>query len=103
MSLVADPGLITEGEDSGGRSRRRGYAWFVAVKVLGSSGSLLFMLVVNFFLFRVLPGDPVRTLGRGHLNTPAQIAAFKKAYGLDQPLHIQFLKFLEQTAHGDMG
>jgi peptide/nickel transport system permease protein len=63
----------------------------------------LFMLLVNFFLFRVLPGDPVRTLGRGHLNTPAQVAAFKKAYGLDQPLGVQFLTFLKQTAHGDLG
>ena len=103
MSLVADPGLVAEGEESGGKSRRRGYGTFVALKVLGSAGSLLFMLVVNFFLFRVLPGDPVRTLGRGHLNTPEQIAAFKKAYGLDQPLHIQFLTFLKQTAHGDLG
>jgi peptide/nickel transport system permease protein len=103
VSLVADPGLVAEGEESAGRSRRRGYGSFVAVKVLGSTGSLFFMLVVNFFLFRVLPGDPVRTLGRGHLNTPAQIAAFKKAYGLDQPLHLQFLTFLKQTAHGDLG
>jgi peptide/nickel transport system permease protein len=53
--------------------------------------------------FRVLPGDPVRTLGRGHLNTPAQVAAFRKAYGLDQSLWVQFLTFLKQTAHGDLG
>ena len=39
--------------------RRRGsYARFVAGKTLGSVGSLFFVLVVNFFLFRVLPGDP---------------------------------------------
>src|SRR5690349_24244100 len=43
------------------------------------------ILVVNFFLFRVLPGDPARTLSRGHFRTPAQLAAFRHEYGLDQP------------------
>jgi peptide/nickel transport system permease protein len=103
VSLVAEPGLIAGGEQAGGQPRQRGYASYVVIKVLGSVGSLLFMLLVNFFLFRVLPGDPVRTLGRGHLNTPAQVAAFKKAYGLDQPMGVQFLTFLKQTAHGDLG
>ena len=102
MSLVADPGLVAEG-GTGSRPRSRGYASYVGLKVLGSLGSLLFMLVVNFFLFRVLPGDPARTLGRGRLNTPEQIEAFNKTYGLDQPLPQQFLTFLKNTAQGDLG
>ena len=52
--------------------------------MLGSLGSLVFMLVVNFFLFRVLPGDPARTLGRGRLSTAEQIEEFNETYGLDQ-------------------
>jgi peptide/nickel transport system permease protein len=103
MSLVADPGLVAEGEESGSQVRRRGYASYLGLKVLGSIGSLLFMLVVNFFLFRVLPGDPARTLGRGRLHTQAQIDAFNKTYGLDQPLPQQFLTFLKNTAQGDLG
>ena len=46
------------------RRRRSGYGRYAGSKVLGALGSLMFMLVVNFFLFRVLPGDPARTLGR---------------------------------------
>jgi peptide/nickel transport system permease protein len=61
------------------------------------------MLVVNFFLFRVLPGDPARSLGRGHINSQAQLDAFNKTYGLDQPLPQQFWTFLKNTAHGDLG
>jgi peptide/nickel transport system permease protein len=102
VSLVADPGLIAEGEETGS-SKSRGYASYVGVKVLGSLGSLLFMLLVNFFLFRVLPGDPARSLGRGHINTQAQLDAFNKTYGLDQPLPQQFWTFLKNTAHGDLG
>jgi peptide/nickel transport system permease protein len=63
----------------------------------------MFMLVVNFFLFRVLPGDPARTLGRGRLHTQAQIDAFNKTYGLSQPLPQQFVTFLDNIAHGDLG
>jgi peptide/nickel transport system permease protein len=102
VSLVADPGLIAEGEETGS-SRQHGYLSYVGVKVLGSIGSLLFMLVVNFFLFRVLPGDPARSLGRGHINTQAQLDAFNKTYGLGQPLPQQFWTFLKNTAHGNLG
>jgi peptide/nickel transport system permease protein len=102
VTLVADPGLVAEGEGAES-SKSRGYASYVGVKVAGSIGSLLFMLLVNFFLFRVLPGDPARSLGRGHLNTQAQLDAFNKTYGLDQPLPQQFWTFLKNTAHGDLG
>ncbi len=100
--MIAEPGLVAEA-DSEGQTRSHGYASYVGLKVLGSVGSLLFMLLVNFFLFRVLPGDPARSLGRGKLNTPAQVEAFNKTYGLDQSLPHQFLTFLTSTARGDMG
>jgi peptide/nickel transport system permease protein len=103
MSLVADPGLVAEGEQADVQPRRRGYASYVGLKVLGATGSLFFMLVVSFFLFRVLPGDPARTLGRGRLSSQEQLDAFNKTYGLDQPLPQQFLTFLKNTLTGDLG
>src|SRR4051812_50173452 len=92
-----------EAEAEGGQSRRRGYASYVGFKVLGSIGSLFFMLVVNFFLFRVLPGDPARTLGRGRLSTPAQVEAFNQTYGLDESTGRKFLTFLKNTFTGQFG
>jgi peptide/nickel transport system permease protein len=83
--------------------RSRGYGRYVLRKLAGSSGSLLFMLVVNFFLFRVLPGDPARTLGRGRFTTKEQLDAFNRTYGLDQALPQQFVTFLKNTASGDLG
>ena len=103
MSLVADPGLVAQGEETEDGTRPRGYASYVGVKVLGSLGSLLFMVLVNFFLFRVLPGDPARSLGRGRMTSQAQIDAFNKTYGLDQPLPQQFLTFCKNITHGDLG
>jgi len=103
MSLVAEPGLVADAEQAEAQPRRRGYLSYVGLKVLGAMGSLLFMLVVNFLLFRVLPGDPAKNLGRGRLSTQAQIDAFNKTYGLDQPLPQQFLTFLKNTFTGDLG
>ncbi len=84
-------------------ARRRGYGRYLGAKVLGALGSLAFVLVVNFFLFRVLPGDPARTLGRGRFRTEEQLAEFRSAYGLDQPLPQQFLTFCKNTLTGDLG
>src|SRR4051794_7088091 len=84
-------------------TRRRSYGRYLAAKILGSFGSLCFVLVVNFFLFRVLPGDPARTLGRGRFRTEAQLEEFRANYGLDQPLPQQFLTYLKNTLTGDLG
>ena len=66
-------------------------------------GSLAFMLVVSFFLFRVLPGDPARTLGRGRFTTAEQLEEFNRTYGLDQSLPQQFVTFVKNTLTGDFG
>jgi peptide/nickel transport system permease protein len=85
------------------RVRRRSFAHYALGKAAGALGSLAFMLVLSFFLFRVLPGDPARTLGRGRFSTPEQFEEFNRTYGLDQPLPQQFLTFLQNTLTGDLG
>ena len=105
MTIAAADPAAAAAEAHTGRSphRRNGYWRYAGFKVLGSLGSLMFMLVVNFFLFRVLPGDPARTLGRGRLSTPEQLEEFRRTYGLDQGLGEQFVTFLKNTAQGDLG
>ncbi len=85
------------------RSGRSSYARYVLGRCLGALGSLVFMLVLSFFLFRVLPGDPARTLGRGRFSTPEQLEEFNRTYGLDQPLAQQFVTFVKNTLTGDLG
>jgi peptide/nickel transport system permease protein len=82
---------------------RSSYLVYLSSRIVGALGSLVFVLVVNFFLFRVLPGDPARTLGRGRFRTAEQLAAFRHTYGLDQPLPQQFLTFLGNTFTGHLG
>lgn len=84
-------------------SRASGTARFVAVKLGGAVVSLLLVVVLGFFLFRVLPGDPVQTMTRNHPTTPAQIAAMRGRLGLDKPLIVQFGDYLGALLHGDLG
>ena len=61
-------------------------------------------LVVSivFFLIHLVPGDPVeQMLGEGA--RPADIAALRHAYGLDQPLHKQYLHYWDGVLHGNLG
>ena len=98
MSLTTTPSAVEPH-----RTRRRSYGRYVAGKVLGALGSLVFVLVVNFFLFRVLPGDPAKNLTRGRFASKEQLAAFNKTYGLDQPLPQQFVTYVKNTLSGDLG
>ncbi|GMA15358.1 ABC transporter permease (plasmid) [Deinococcus metallilatus] len=55
-----------------------------------------------FIAMRVLPGD-VATLLLGERATPEQLTRLRHQIGLDQPLPVQYLRFLGGVLHGDFG
>jgi peptide/nickel transport system permease protein len=76
---------------------------YVARKVLQSIVTVFFVLSFNFFLFRVMPGDPVSLLARSEHMTPADVAEQRKLYGLDEPLPQQYVTYLRATLTGELG
>src|SRR4051794_6598897 len=58
--------------------------------------------LVTFFLARVAPADPARLIAGPHANAAA-IANIRTIYGLDQPLPIQYARYLGGLVHGDLG
>lgn len=64
--------------------------------------SLAAAAVVTFVLLRLLPGDPANALTAVGA-TPDQIAAARRAIGSDQPIPHQFVTWLGQMLHFDMG
>ncbi|GAA1800428.1 ABC transporter permease [Leucobacter iarius] len=76
---------------------------FVVRQVTGTVLTLFFVIVVNFFLFRVINPHPERTLGRGKARTAEQLEAIRHSLGLDEPLWTQFVKYLQQVFTGDLG
>lgn len=65
--------------------------------------TILIVLVFNYILFRVLPGDPLAMLMRNPRATPEMVEGIKQLYGLDQPWHIQFLTYFQNMLTGDLG
>jgi peptide/nickel transport system permease protein len=78
-------------------------ARFVTAKVLGSLATLAFVIVFNFFLFRVVESDPVANLFRGRNLTQNQRAELTKQFGLEGSTATQFVRYLEQTASLNLG
>ena len=66
---------------------------FVLRRLLLVIPSLAGLLVMTFFLIRVVPADPAAALA-GDNATPAQVAEIRRQYGLDQPLYVQFAVYL---------
>jgi peptide/nickel transport system permease protein len=78
-------------------------ARFVVGKVLGAFATLAFVVVFNFFLFRVVEGDPVANLFRGRNLTPEQRESLRVEFGLDGSQLEQFWRYLEQTVQLNLG
>jgi peptide/nickel transport system permease protein len=76
---------------------------YLLSKLLQALATLLFVLTFNFFLFRVLPGDPIGLLARSQRLTEADIAEQRATLGLDQPLPRQYVTYVRQTVSGNLG
>jgi peptide/nickel transport system permease protein len=76
---------------------------FVVSRVLGALATLFFVLVVNFFLFRVISDDPVGKLFRGRNLTSEQIQAKREQFNLDGSQFQQFVAYVKQTLQGNLG
>jgi NADH-quinone oxidoreductase subunit M len=64
---------------------------------------VLFVIsVIVFAMMRMAPGDPVDAiLGQRYQEEQAKV--LKEKYGYDKPIYIQYLKYMENLAHGDLG
>ena len=63
---------------------------------------LFFVTVITLALVHLLPGGPIRVL-LGPRATVAQVAYYNRLYGFDQPFYVQYLKWVDQLAHGNLG
>ncbi|MFI9825001.1 ABC transporter permease [Streptomyces sp. NPDC052013] len=79
------------------------YLRYVAGKVAGAAVSLLAVLVTSFFLFRLIPGDPVKFMTGGRQVSAEQLARYREQFGLDLPLWQQFTDYCGKALTGDLG
>ena len=63
---------------------------------------LLGVTLLTFVLLRIVPGNPVETMMGEHADA-ATVARMTAEMGLDQPLHVQFFRYLSSAVRGDFG
>ncbi|HLQ84780.1 MAG TPA: ABC transporter permease subunit [Salinisphaeraceae bacterium] len=59
--------------------------------------------VIAFGLVRLIPGDPIRLMAGIHGVSPERHAELMHQYGFDQPIWLQYLDFLNELFHGNLG
>jgi peptide/nickel transport system permease protein len=76
---------------------------FVVRRVLQAIPTFFGITLLSFVVLRLAPGDPVLIMfGGGNLRAD-EIEALRKAYGLDQPIPVQYLSWLGHVLQGDFG
>jgi dipeptide transport system permease protein len=71
-------------------------------RLLMAVPSLIGVVIVTFLLTRALPGDPAAYFA-GPAATKEAVEQIRVQLGLDKPLYVQFVKYVEDLARGDLG
>ena len=77
-------------------------ARYILRKLLNALVTILAIVILNFVLFRMMPGSPERQTRNPNLR-PEVIAANRERWGLDKPIPEQLVLYLKSTATGDLG
>lgn len=81
-------------------------SWYIIKRLIQAVPLLLGVATVTFLIVHLAPGDPMdmffdhRYLGN---TDPEVIELIRQKYGLDQPLHVQYVKWLGNLLQGDLG
>ena len=74
----------------------------VLKRIVISIPVLIGVVLAIFIMLRIVPGDPVTTMMGEHVN-PAVIEKISREMGLDQPMIVQFFKYVFNALRGDFG
>ncbi|MBD2460674.1 ABC transporter permease [Oscillatoria sp. FACHB-1407] len=75
---------------------------YILRRIFGLIPVLLGITLLVFLFLHLIPGDPAVVLG-GERATPEQIEIIRENLGLNKPLPLQYLAFLNQILHLDLG
>lgn len=80
--------------------------WYVFKRLLQAIPLLIGIATATFVIVHIAPGDPMDVYLDKEMQTevsPQVIELLREKYGLDQPLPVQYVKWLRNLAHGDLG
>ena len=61
------------------------------------------VIILCFILIQLAPGDPVTVMSAGFTPSDETRAQLEASWGLDQPIHIQLIRYFTRILHGDFG
>ncbi len=79
---------------------------YITRRLIQAVATVLLITIIIFFAIRFLPGDPVLVYISGESLTsssPEQIEAIRHEFGLDKPVVVQYINWLGDILHGDLG
>src|SRR5712691_6353911 len=76
--------------------------WYLLKRVLLVVPTLFGVTVITFALTYLLPGNPA-LVKAGPLATPEHIKEMERRMGLDQPVMVQYWRYVSGVARGDLG
>lgn len=76
---------------------------YIVRRVAYTVFSMIGATMLAFFAMQLAPGDPIELMA-GERNIDERVVEiWRRRYGLDKPLHIQYLLFLRNALQGDLG
>ncbi|HMM31506.1 MAG TPA: ABC transporter permease [Clostridia bacterium] len=88
----------------------KGYSRYFRKKIIWFLITLVCAFVINFILPRLMPNDPIaRIAARIASSSSSQTSLqyvyenYARLFGIDQPMHIQFIKYVQNLFQGDLG
>jgi peptide/nickel transport system permease protein len=75
---------------------------YIIRRLLSTIPVLFGISLMLFFLLRALPGDPAQVIA-GELATQQEVELIRQQLGLDEPVYVQYLKFLSRLVRFDLG
>jgi peptide/nickel transport system permease protein len=75
---------------------------YLARRIVALIPVLIGVTLLTFTISHIIPGDPVRAVLGPH-PTPEAVEALKQEWGMDRPVHIQYLRYIGNLMRGDLG
>jgi peptide/nickel transport system permease protein len=75
---------------------------YLVTRLLESVITFILVTIVVFLGIRALPGDEARALA-GEESDPQTLIAIRQQFGLDQPIPVQYFKYVVNALHGNLG
>lgn len=76
---------------------------FVLRRLFHAALALFGLMTVTFLIFRIMPGDPLSTLVAGGRLDPQAQEQIRAQFGLDQPIFVQYFRYLANLLTGNFG